>query len=79
MPAWGWAGFWGFVAGSALVLGAAVGFLVPVRRQAASRASWAAVVVRAANAADAHGASSRQRDRPDDSSSVGGRRCIEAL
>ncbi len=33
MPEWGWAGFWGFVAGSALVVGAAVGYLVPVRRR----------------------------------------------
>ncbi len=33
MPMWGWAGFWGFVAGSALVVGAAVGYLMPVRRR----------------------------------------------
>jgi ZIP family zinc transporter len=30
MPQWGWAGFWGLVAGSALVVGAAVGALAPV-------------------------------------------------
>jgi ZIP family zinc transporter len=33
MPEWGWAGFWGFVAGSALVRGAALGYLVPVRQR----------------------------------------------
>ena len=33
MPMWLEAGFWGLVAGSALVIGAAVGYLVPVPRQ----------------------------------------------
>ncbi len=33
MPRWGWAGFWGAVAGSALILGAAIGYLAPVRRR----------------------------------------------
>src|SRR5919206_3025736 len=30
MPEWGWAGFWGFVSGSALVLGAAVAYFVAI-------------------------------------------------
>ncbi len=33
MPTWGWAGLWGLVAGSALVVGAAVGFYAPVRQR----------------------------------------------
>jgi zinc transporter, ZIP family len=34
VPTWAWAGVWGFVAGSALVAGAAVGYLAPVPRRA---------------------------------------------
>ena len=30
MPLWLWAGFWGLLAGSALLIGAAVGFLARV-------------------------------------------------
>ncbi|BDG04796.1 ZIP family metal transporter [Anaeromyxobacter oryzae] len=33
MPTWGWAGFWGLFAGSALVLGAAAGYFVPIRER----------------------------------------------
>ena len=33
MRGWAWAGFWGFVSGSALVLGAAVAYLVAIRRR----------------------------------------------
>ncbi len=32
MPAWAWAGTWGFVAGSALIVGAAIGWFVDIGR-----------------------------------------------
>jgi ZIP family zinc transporter len=45
MPAWAWAGIWGFVAGSALLLGAAVGyFVIGVSLIGGGTVSWVAVV-----------------------------------
>ena len=49
MPLWLWAGFWGFVAGSALLLGAAIGYFtqVPQRLIAAIMAFGGGVLISA--------------------------------
>ena len=49
MPPWAWAGFWGLVAGSALVLGAAIGYFVrvPTRLIAAIMAFGSGVLISA--------------------------------
>ena len=49
MPTWSWAGFWGFVAGAALVVGAAAGFLlkIPTRLVAAIMAFGSGVLISA--------------------------------
>jgi ZIP family zinc transporter len=49
MPLWAWAGFWGLVAGSALVVGAAIGYFahVPARLIAAIMAFGSGVLISA--------------------------------